>query len=330
MTEPSEDQRTASTRSNPHASVSTPREGIGCGAADVAFVAAGRDTAKCRLMRAAVIGHVEWVDFLRVDRTPRAGDIVHATEVWAEPAGGGPVAAVQLAKLAGEATLYTVFGDDDLGHRAHRELQSLGLRVEAVFREASTRRAITHIDRHGERTITVLGERLAPEARDPLPWDDLEGFDAIYVCAADAELMRLARRARVLVATSRILDVIRASAVRLDALVGSATDPGESYRIGDLPVVPTLSVHTEGSSGGRYSIEGRRPGIYAPTRVQGPVADSYGSGDSFAGGLAYALAAGLPPEEAIALAGRCGAAALTGRGPYQAQLRAADLSDVPT
>jgi ribokinase len=58
----------------------------------------------------------------------------------------------------------------------------------------------------------------------------------------------------------------------------------------------------------------------------GPVVDRYGAGDSFAGGLTYALAAGLAPKEAVHLAARCGAAVVTGRGPFQTQLRAQDLS----
>jgi ribokinase len=52
--------------------------------------------------------------------------------------------------------------------------------------------------------------------------------------------------------------------------------------------------------------------------------DTYGAGDSFAGGLTYGLAAGLSTEEALALAARCGAACVTGRGPYEGQLTADD------
>ena len=74
-------------------------------------------------MRAAVVGHVEWIEFGRVDHVPAAGEIVHVSESWEEPAGGGAVAAVQLCKLAGAATLYTALGDDELGHRAKRELE---------------------------------------------------------------------------------------------------------------------------------------------------------------------------------------------------------------
>ena len=49
-------------------------------------------------MRVAVIGHVEWVEFLRVDHVPLAGEIVQGTPVVAVPAGGGGVAAVALAR----------------------------------------------------------------------------------------------------------------------------------------------------------------------------------------------------------------------------------------
>ena len=52
----------------------------------------------------------------------------------------------------------------------------------------------------------------------------------------------------------------------------------------------------------------------------GPVSDTYGAGDSFAAGLTYGLANGLEREEALELASRCGAAVLTGRGPYEGQL----------
>jgi ribokinase len=55
------------------------------------------------------------------------------------------------------------------------------------------------------------------------------------------------------------------------------------------------------------------------------VSDAYGCGDSFAAGLTYGLAAGMPVDEAVALAARCGAAVLAGRGAYGHQLAAADV-----
>ena len=104
---------------------------------------------RLRGVRAAVVGHVEWIEFGRVDHVPAPGEIVHVSESWQEPGGGGAVAAVQLCKLAGAATLYTAFGDDEVGHRAKRELEGLGLRVEAAFRPKPQRRGFVHIDRAG-------------------------------------------------------------------------------------------------------------------------------------------------------------------------------------
>ncbi|MGH2689652.1 MAG: PfkB family carbohydrate kinase [Actinomycetota bacterium] len=281
-------------------------------------------------MRAAVVGHVEWMDFIRVERLPRAGDIVHGSGSWQVPAGGGAVAAVQLARLAGGATFFTAVGGDALGQVAREELEALGLTVRAVVRPQPQRRGVTLVDASGERTITVIGTRVAPLAGDPLPWQELEGADGVYVTAGDVGAIRYARAARVLVATARILPVLREAGVELDALVGSARDPMEAYAPGDLDPPPRLVVQTDGERGGAF-FDGHAsrhvPGaLRAGTRweavpLPGALSDTYGCGDSFAGGLTYALAAGMPPDRAVAFAATCGAAVATGRGPYERQLR---------
>jgi ribokinase len=270
-------------------------------------------------MRAAVVGHVEWIEFAAVERMPAAGDIVHAEEAWEEPAGGGAVAAVQLAKLAGGATLYTALGDDELGHRAHAGLIALGLRVEAVFRPEPQRRAFVHVDGGGERTITVIGDRLGPRAEDPLPWHELRETDAVYLTAGDAEAVRLARAARVLVSTARGLEALAEAAVELDALVASDVDAGERYEHGLLAPPPRVVVRTAGPAGGTWETAAGQ-GRYDATPLPGPVRDAYGCGDSFAAGLTHGLGSGLALPAALEHAARCGAACLTGRGPYQGQL----------
>ncbi|MBA2332592.1 MAG: hypothetical protein H0V94_07390 [Actinobacteria bacterium] len=108
-------------------------------------------------MRMAVVGHVEWVEFARVEAVPRPGGIVHADETWAQAGGGGAVAALQLARLGAETTLFTVLGDDELGRRARAELAAAGIEVQASSRPEPQRRAFCHVDEQGERTITVLG-----------------------------------------------------------------------------------------------------------------------------------------------------------------------------
>ncbi|CAN5331786.1 PfkB family carbohydrate kinase [soil metagenome] len=268
----------------------------------------------------AVVGHVEWVRFARVARVPRPGQIVHASETWEEPAGGGAVAAVQLAKLGGAATLFTALGDDPLGHRARRELTELGVRMQAVFRPTPQRRAFTFVDDRGERTITTLGERLGPSRDDPLAWDALDEAAAVYFTAGDEGALRAGRRARILVATAREHHLLARASMSLDAIVGSARDPAERFSSSEMDPLPRLVVATEGRAGGRYRASGRAWRRFPSAPVPGPVGDAYGCGDSFAAGLTFGLGAGLETEEALALGARCGAACLTGRGAYAGQL----------
>ena len=279
-------------------------------------------------MRVAVVGHTEWIDFIRVPELPGPGEIVHASEAWDSPGGGGGVAAVQLAKLAGRAGFFTALGDDDLGRRAYHELTLLGVDVHADYRPDAQRRAITYIVDSGERTITVLGARSSPSAADPLPWDELEQTAAVYLTAGDVEAVRLARKAKVLVATSRILPLLREAHVELDALVGSGLDPSERYQDGDLTPAPKLVVRTTGPSGGMFQTAGEAPRSYPAAPLPGPVVDTYGCGDSFAAGLTFGLGLGLAPEAAVKFAARCGAAVATGRGPFTTQLTRADLGEL--
>lgn len=276
-------------------------------------------------MRVATVGHTEWIEFARVERVPAAGEIVHARESWQEPGGGGAVAAVQLAKLADGAAFFTALGDDEVGRRSRDELAALGLRVEAGWRDGPQRRGFVFIDSSGERTITVIGSRIGAEGADSLAWDRLADTDAVYFTAGDAAAVRAARTARTLVAAARGLETLVEAGVQLDALVASSNDAGERYERGQLRPEPRLVIRTAGAAGGEWEHDDGESGRYEATPLPGPVADSYGCGDSFAAGLTFGLGAGMPVEEALVLAARCGAACLTGRGPYAGQLTAADL-----
>ncbi|HEY5316661.1 MAG TPA: PfkB family carbohydrate kinase, partial [Solirubrobacteraceae bacterium] len=195
-----------------------------------------------------------------------------------------------------------------------------GVRLRAVWRPEPQRRAVTFIDDAGERTITVIGERLAPAGDDELPWDELADCDAVYVTAGDRGALLAARRARVLVATPRTGPALAESGVELDALVHSAGDPGEAYAPGDLRPEPGLVVATGGVEGGAYTASDGVTGTWRAAEHPGPIVDTYGAGDSFAAGLTFGLGAGLDVDAALALAARCGAVCVTGAGPYGARL----------
>ena len=263
------------------------------------------------VMRVAVVGHVEWIRFARVDRVPVPGEIAHSFEDWEQAGGGGGVAAVQLALLADEAHLFTVLGDDELGRRAREELGARGVVVHAATDERPQRWAFTQVDERAERTITTVGAKLRPRGHDEsLPWHELASMDAVFFVAGDVDALLHARRARVLTATSREIEVLHRSGVRLDALIGSGEDDAERYRPGELDPEPRLVVTTSGGLGGWA----RPGGPYTAADPPGEVVDAYGAGDSFAAGLTFALASGLEGIDALGFAARCGAGALTGRG----------------
>ena len=255
-------------------------------------------------MRCAVVGHVEWVEFARVPRMPAAGEIVHAERVWHEPAGGGAIVARQLALLARRCELFTALGDDAIGEESARRLAELGIDVHVRW-GGETRRAWTHVDAGGERTITVLGDKLL--ARGPLP---LDGYDLVFFVSGDGEALRTARRARFLAATVRELPTLQRANVELDLLVASTNDPGERY---DGSLRARHVALTDGARGG--TLDGERYDAASAT-----VVDTYGAGDSFAAALAFALARGDGLRAAAELAARAGAAVTGGAGPYEAQL----------
>ncbi len=273
----------------------------------------------------ASVGHVEWVQFARVEHVPQAGEVAHAIDPFEEPAGGGAVAAVQLARLVGDARLLTALGEDEAGRRALARLAQLGVGVEAAKRADPTRRAVTLVDDQRERTITTFGERLEPVGEDALPWQELAQMDAVYFTAGDLTALRAARAARVLVASPRARHAL-GHGVRLDALVLSAEDAIEREEAKRAEGEADVVVLTDGARGGTYRARDGVTGSWTAAEPPGEPVDSYGCGDSFAAGFAYGLGVGMSVDDALSLAARCGAYCLTGRGPYERQLTGAELA----
>jgi ribokinase len=276
-------------------------------------------------MRVAVVGHVEWVHLARVDHVPVAGELVQASEWWQEAAGGAAIAAVQAHKLGAEVDFFTTVGDDELGRRAVQHFRSLGLRVHAVAR-GEQRHAFIQLDRDGERTIITMGERTVPAGADPLPWERLDSVDGVYFTGGDKDALAAARQARALVATPRAGDMLRRSGVKLDVLVRSGNDPGEMELGDDIDPPPHYIVSTGGKAGGQWVGEDHTTGGWKTAELPGPKGDSYGAGDSFAGGLTWGLAASLDLEAALQVAARCGAHKLAGRAGFDGQLTVDELN----
>src|SRR5437764_8932799 len=159
--------------------------------------------------RIAVVGHVEWVDFIGVERMPSQGEVVHAKGAFARAAGGGGVVAVVLAELGAEVDFFCALGDDALGRAAAEQLSERGVTVHVGWRAGEpTRRALTLLESDGERTIVTVGARLEPRGEDELDWDRLRDAGGVYFTAGDLGALKKARQAKAIVASPRGRDTL--------------------------------------------------------------------------------------------------------------------------
>jgi ribokinase len=261
------------------------------------------------MTRVAVVGHVEFVEFVRVPGYPARGAVTHALDAFTHAGGGGVVAAAVLAELGAEVDFFCALGHDSNGEAAAAELGRRGVKVHAAWRERPTRRVVTMLEVGGPRTIVTIGDRLEPDGSEDLDWDRLDGADGVYFTAGDPGAVSRARKARVLVSTPRARDALEQSPAGIDALVFSASDDDELRWAQRLEQRTRLMVATEGARGGRWwgETEGRWPSVPPPGDPQ----DDYGCGDSFAAGFTFGLAAGLSVLDAAAIGAEQGARTLT-------------------
>ena len=266
-------------------------------------------------LKLAVIGHVEWVTFLAVDRLPKPGVISHAKKSLEAPAGGGAVAAIKLAKVTKQKVdFFTSLGRDSIGEKSYDILRKYNLNLYVSWKDKTTRRGISINDKNAERAITIIGERLEPTIKENLPWEKLEKYDAIFITATDVETLQESRKARKLIATPRLgIETLNKAKIKLDALIGSGLDPDEKSIGADLIIKPILRIETAGDSGG----ESWPGGHYSPIRLIEDVKDTYGCGDSFAAGVTAGLAAGFNQNQSIFIGSCLGAECATFFGPYE-------------
>ena len=265
-------------------------------------------------LKFAVIGHVEWINFLEVDQLPKAGIISHSKRSQECPAGGGSVIAKMLRELTNnEVHFYTSLGNDYYGEKSFKILEGMGIILHVAWRNIPTRKGFSLIDSEGERSITIIGDRLAPNHKDKLDWSILKNMDGIFITAADEELFKKSRDAPALCTTPRVgLDIINKSKIYLDALIGSNFDPGEKFSLSDINVKPGFIIKTEGEKGGIVFPGGRYKAI---ENIKNKV-DSYGCGDSFAAGILYGLSSNWSIEKSVDLAKILGGNCSQEFGPY--------------
>ena len=266
-------------------------------------------------LKFAVIGHIEWINFIEVDQLPQPGLISHSKRSLEYPAGGGSVIAKRLSELTNSKVhFYTALGHDFYGKQCLNILENMGIKLHVAWRDQPTRKGFSLTDSEGERSITIIGERLSPNHNDDLDWNTLNEMDGIFITAADKELLKKSRFAKTLCMTPRVgLNMINESGILLDGLIGSNLDPGEYFSLNELKLKPKYVFKTEGENGGIVIPGGR----YKAIKTKKNNVDSYGCGDSFAAGILYGLSSDWNIEESLNLAKIMGRNCSEHFGPYK-------------
>ena len=266
-------------------------------------------------LKFAVIGHIEWINFIKVDQLPKPGLISHSKQSLECPAGGGTVIAKRLRELTNsEVHFFTALGDDFYGNQCCNIIEKMGIKLHVAWRDKPTRKGFSIIDSEGERSITIIGDRIAPTNKDNLDWNTLKNMDGIFITAADKEIFKKSRFAKTLCTTPRVgLNIINESQILLDGLIGSNLDPGEVFSLNELRLKPKFVIKTEGENGGIVFPGGRFKAI----KNKRNKVDSYGCGDSFAAGILYGLSSSWDIKESLNLAKVMGRNCSEHFGPYE-------------
>jgi ribokinase len=282
-----------------------------------------------------VVGSLNLDLTIRLPRFPLPGETIAGREFRSEPGGKGANQAAAAARLGAATALVGRVGDDPFGQRLRAGLGEDGVDVSHVHADPreGTGVALVQVAETGENTIVI-----AEGANGLLAPGDVDAAAALFEgskCVLlqhevpEATLLRAAERAkaagaRVLLnaaparptprALLKLVDVLVVNEREAEALSGVAVPHAAAAdeaaralaRKGAHAVAVTLGAR------GAFFREGRTR-FLTPAPVVN-VVDTTAAGDAFTGGLAVALARGLPPKEALRFAVQAGTLAVTRAG----------------
>ena len=311
-----------------------------------------------------VLGSLNMDISVTVPRLPEPGATVLGSAARFTPGGKGANQAVAAARLGAAVRMAGCVGDDDFGRQLLTALREEKVDAGGVrtVPGAPTGLAMISVDPAGENLITVApganhevgaGEVAAAAGR---PGDVLVICAEIPVPAIRSALARargvsaLARARGVSGSGARcilnlapappgaaaivadgvdwlVVNETEAVAVlghKVEGLQDAATAAAELLAAGARHAVVTAGAHGAALAPGTGPADA--PLTIEAFRVE--AVDTVGAGDTFVGALAVALAAGVPPAEAVRAAAAAGATAATRPGAQAAMPRPADIGAV--
>jgi ribokinase len=306
--------------------------------------------------RVTVLGSLNMDICVTAALLPAPGMTVLGSAARFTPGGKGANQAVAAARLGADVRMVGCVGQDDFGRQLLAALRAEGVHTDGirVAAGAPTGLAMITVDPSGENLITV-----APGANYEVSTDDaaaaradgsnvlvisaeipVPAIGAALVLAKDgapgpppccilnlAPVPQDADMAAALASGSGGLDWLVVNEPEAAAVLGRPVDGlTEAERAaGNLAAAGARhAVVTAGGRGAALAGSSGETLTFPGFRVE--AVDTVGAGDTFVGGLAVALAAGLPAAAAVRVAAAAGATAVTRHGAQTAMPRPADIA----
>ncbi|HHT72236.1 MAG TPA: ribokinase [Firmicutes bacterium] len=272
---------------------------------------------------------------VRTPRMPETGETIIGTSFQRFPGGKGANQAAAAAKLGAQVRMAGKVGADPFGDQMLSALESHGVDVQHVLRDAAEATGIGSItlDAHGYNRIVVV-----PGANLKYTVDDLKQIEG-EIKAADILLLQLEIPLETVAAAVNLAAEHNVPVI-LNPAPAQPLSPeilrGVSYLTPNEKEAGLLSgVHITGLDTARQAAArllemgvghvvitlGEQGAVYAGQAVMGhvpafsvEVVDTVAAGDAFNAGLAVALTQGNPLPEAVRFASAVGALAVTKHG----------------
>jgi ribokinase len=297
--------------------------------------------------KVTVLGSLNMDISVTVPLLPVPGATVLGSAAQFTPGGKGANQAVAAARLGADVRMVGCVGGDDFGRQLLAALRAEGIDADAtrVVRSVPTGLAMIAVDPAGENLIIV-----APGANHQVGSADVDkaatNSNDILVISAEIPAPAIARALarpgpkilNLAPAPENAAELVTTAGAHLDWLVVNESEAaailGRPVRgLADAALAATELV----AVGPRHAVvtAGAHGAALASAAATGPAevidgfpvqaVDTVGAGDTFVGALAVALAAGVPPPQALRAAAAAGATAVTRPGAQTAMPRPADI-----
>jgi len=298
--------------------------------------------------KVTVLGSLNMDISVTVPRLPGPGATVLGDTAQFTPGGKGANQAVAAARLGAEVCMVGCVGDDDFGRQLLAALRAEGIDADPVrtVTNVPSGLAMIAVDQAGENLIVVASganHRVGPAdvAKAATNSGDILVISAEIPTPAIAQALAQTPGRKILnlaPAPDNAAGLVAAAGEQVDWLV---VNESEAAAVLGHPVSgladakkaaaeltangPRHAVVTAGAHGAALASADVPDGGHAVEGFKVTAVDTVGAGDTFVGALAVALAAGVPPPEALRAAAAAGATAVTRPGAQTAMPRPADI-----